>query len=503
MAVAIASLALRIAIVVGSEHALGSNVHAGFDESVYVGASWLLRHGHLPYRDFVYVFPPGFLALLWPLTSITALFGGPAATVTAGRFAAAVAGSWNIWLVGRLGQRWLGWPAGLFAAAIFATTPAVIASDTLVLQEPFVNLAILLAFTAWSSTRSSRRNRLYRAALLLGIAISIKLVAALFIIPLLLIGPFAQPWWDRVRFAVTAAAPLALMGGLLGVFVGWRAPFEQAVLAQVTRPSDGNGSTRINSLLPLLRGQIWLTRPLSWLPLATAAIVFIILCALACASGSRAGRLWGSTGLIVGGFLMISPSYFGHYAALLAPAAAVIIAWALTRLPGRVARTGPRLAAVALLAVGVAIAVSQTLTALDIVRKDSGAMNASLVRALKNADCLTAVRPQPLIEVNRIPSADRRGHVLLDVYGTALVAARHERSPNDGFSASESATTQRVILRQARDCSHILITDRSCPKGAKDLTTGTAAKLRRRGAVVARSGCMLLLRNSNRTRPSP
>ena len=167
------------------------------------------------------------------------------------RIVAALAGAVSVYLVGRIGERWMGWVGGLVAALIVATVPTVVGSDTMALQEPFVVLAVLLAYRVWSAREPTDRRGLVVAGLLVGVAISIKLVAGLFLVPLLVAGPFARPVWDRLRVAVPALVPLAVTGGAAAIVVGWREPFRQAVLAELSRPAQQDGIPRVVTLLPL------------------------------------------------------------------------------------------------------------------------------------------------------------------------------------------------------------------------------------------------------------
>ena len=68
-----------------------------YDEGVYIEAAWALRHGFLPWRDFVFVHPPGILLWLAPLT-----VGGPKLALLLGRLGSALAGATNVVLAGRL-----------------------------------------------------------------------------------------------------------------------------------------------------------------------------------------------------------------------------------------------------------------------------------------------------------------------------------------------------------------------------------------------------------------
>jgi hypothetical protein len=335
------------------------------------------------------------------------------------------------------------------------------------------------------------------------------------LVPLLVAGPFVRPAVDRVRLVIAACIPLAVMGATFAVIVGWRPIFEQAIRAQVLRGHAGEGLSRVDSILPLLRGQVGTTTfigPGAWI----AVLLFGTACAAAMWKGGRGGRLWGAIGATVLVTLMALASYYAHYGALLAPAAALITAWVLTTAATTLSRRQlvPVAAmTIALLTLVVVISVTQTLVAvdglpvglgdfgnhLDQVINDDGPPAAGRVsdaiERIPASACIVAVRPQTLLDADRVPAADRRGHILLDVYGTALLAARHHASRSgDMPGAFAFPSVQADILRQARDCDHIVLSARTCGKGRKDISAATEAELDARTRLVTRAGCTQLRR---------
>ena len=508
-------LLLRIVALITNQGGLTTHVHPGYDESVYISAAWLVRSGSLPYRDFVFVFPPGFLMLLLPVVQVASFFGGPALTVTLVRLLAACVGACNIWLVGRISCRWLGPVGGLVAAMLYATMPLVVLTDASALQEPFVNLAVLLAVALWAqrTDNAASTRRLVGAGLLIGVAISIKLVAGVVLVPFLIAGPFARPVADRVRLAFAAGLPLALTGAIFAGLVGWRPMFEQAIKAQVLRGRDGEGMSRVNTMLPVLRGQVGVVRfigPSAWI----AVIIFGIVCAAAIWKGGPPGRLWGAMGLTILGALMVSPSYYAHYGVLLAPALSLLTAWVITAAFRGVRRERGllvRLTGTLLVVLVVAISATQTATALDglpvgiadfghhlgaVVHDDgppdAGRLSQAIAR-VPSRDCIVAVRPQLLLDMDRVPSADRDGHVLLDVYGSALLAASRERRPPGKMpGAFAFPAVQATIVRQSHDCPRIVFAQRICEQGRKDISARTQAEIESGTKLVANVGCLQL-----------
>ena len=503
---------LRLVVLVTGQDGIATHVHPGYDESVYLGAAWLVRSGSLPYRDFVFVFPPGFLVLLLPISETASWFGGPALTVTWVRVLAAVAGAVNIWLIGRVGSRWVGPVGGIVAALLYATMPFVVHTEASALQEPFVNLGVLLAVVVWSGrddgTITSRR--LVGAGLLLGVAISMKLVAGVVLVPFLLTGPYTRPVADRLRLALAACAPVAATSAIFAVLVGWRPLFEQAFEAQIFRGRDGEGLSRVNSLLPFLRGQVGATTfvgPSAWI----AVSIFGAMCAGAIWKGGRAGRLWGATGATILVSLMASPSYYRHYGVLLAPALVLVTAWALTAAfhSAQQRRSVSALVCTTLLVLIVgAIGATQTVTAVADLPVNLGDLGVHLGRVIRNDGppiagrvsdaiervprdrCIVAVRPQLLLDVDRVPSADRDGQVLLDVYGSALLAARRsDRSPSEMPGAFAFASVQADIVRRSRDCRGFVFATRTCKKGRKDISRATQAKIEAGSRLLTQAGC--------------
>ncbi len=512
-------LVIRLVVLVAGQGGLTTHVHPGYDDSVYVGAAWLARGESLPYRDFVFVFPPGFLVLLLPVVQVASFFGGPALAVTVVRLLAVIVGTVNVWLVSRIGSRWLGPVGGLVAAVVYATLPLVVLAEASALQEPFVNLGVLLAVIVWAQRGEveSTTARLVAAGLLVGAAISIKLVAAVVVVAFLVAGPFVRPVADRVRWFVAVCVPLAVTSAVFAVLVGWRPLFEQAVEAQVLRGRDGEGLSRVNSMLPFLRGQLGPTRfvgPGPWV----VVLLFGAACIAVLVRGGRAGRLWGVMGLTVLCALMVSPSYYGHYGALLAPSLALVTAWVVVAAGSalRDRRIVGAVVAGALIVVVAAIGVTQTVTVVDalpvslgdlprhvgrVVRDDgppdAGRLSAAIER-VPAGDCVVAVRPQLLLDVDRVPSADRAGHVLLDVYGRALLAARRAGTPAGEMPGAVGyRSVQADIVRQARQCARVVLALRTCTQGRKDVTQATEAAIVAGRRVVARVGCLELLRRTS------
>ena len=90
------ALAARAAIV-----ALGGGLRGmgNYDDGVYFSASVALLHGRLPYRDFLFLQPPGILVALAPFASLAPLVGDADAFVGGPATAFLVLGALNAVLV--------------------------------------------------------------------------------------------------------------------------------------------------------------------------------------------------------------------------------------------------------------------------------------------------------------------------------------------------------------------------------------------------------------------
>lgn len=492
------AVALRLAALLTNAQA-SAYVHATFDEAVYVGGAWLTSHGSVPYRDFVYVFPPGFLMILTPIVGAASGFGGIGAAVWAVRVVSVLVGGTNTYLVSRLGHRWIGRAGGLLAAALYATTATVVHVEAAVLQEPFVNLAVLLTASLWLGTASPTRRTRVAVGLLVGTAIAVKIVAGFFLIPVLVIGAYRRPLRDRVAMVGAAAVPLVVSGIGFGMFAGWTSVWRQVVVAQLNRPPDGMGLSRVESMLPSLHDLVALVGG-EQLGLAWVAVgLFGVMCAAALLLGGEPGRFWGLTGGIGVAVFLASPSYYEHYGVMLAPSVSLVLAWCAVRLvSGAVATRGNArirgsvltFAAVSLV---VVILAGDTIVSLSPVKSD--AMVTMVKRAVAPGQCVFAVRVQWLIAANQVPVATADGRRLLDIYGVELLAAADAPTrPRTITAARNLPSVQQTIRSHSRECRYSLLVDRQCRGRDRDMTTATQRSIVAASTLVSRTKCAALYR---------
>ena len=174
-----------------------------YDDGSYFGSSVHLVGGILPYRDFVFVQPPGILLLMAPVV-LAAKVTGTAAGMAIGRVLTMLASAAGVVLAGLL-VRHRGALAALIACGVLAVFPAAIAAAHTVLVEPWLVLACLLGalavFDRDRLTASGRRLAWGGAAF--GFAGAIEGWA---LVPVLVVLAISLPW---VRRALTFAAGVA------------------------------------------------------------------------------------------------------------------------------------------------------------------------------------------------------------------------------------------------------------------------------------------------------
>jgi hypothetical protein len=188
-----------------------------YDDGSYFGSSVHLVGGILPYRDFVFVQPPGILLLMAPV-ALVAKVTGTAAGMAIGRVLTMLASAAGVVLVGLL-VRHRGALAALIACGVLAVFPASIAAAHTVLVEPWLVLFCLLgALAVFDRDRlTASGRRLAWGGVAFGFAGAIEGWA---LVPVLVVLAISLPW---VRRALTFAA------GVAGAFLVAVLPF--AVLA--------------------------------------------------------------------------------------------------------------------------------------------------------------------------------------------------------------------------------------------------------------------------------
>ena len=153
----------------------------GYDDGVYMAAAARLVQGHLPYRDFTFLHPPGLPVLMSPVAALGELIGARHAFAAA-RVLTAVVGAANAALIG-YALRSRGPGAVLVAGLAFAVFPLAVSGSGTLTLEPYVLLFALIGTCLLLSTRQrASGTRLVWAGAAFGFACSVKLSGALVVL---------------------------------------------------------------------------------------------------------------------------------------------------------------------------------------------------------------------------------------------------------------------------------------------------------------------------------
>ncbi|MFD1721000.1 glycosyltransferase family 39 protein [Amnibacterium endophyticum] len=395
LAVAVPAALLRLDVL----HRMGYLAVGTYDDGVHFSTAVALLHGRLPYRDVLFLQPPGVLLALSPFAALTDLVGDARAFALA-RIAFCLLGALDAALVALLLRR-SGTAAALVGGGVFALFfPGVYVSRTLLL-EPLGTTSVLLALLVMQRAERHRPGWWVVAGLLAGSAIGVKIWN---LVPALVLLLFARR--GRLRFAVGATA--AVLAVYVPFFVTAPARmWEQVVLAQLGRPPSSLG-TRMR--LEVLLG---VNVPPDGDPLPGVPVRSLTeLLALAVLGAAVAALLEKRTRVLVAllaaelALLLLTPSFFLQYAGLTAAPLALVVGAGVGALLARVDGPLPK-GVVALLVVGAVAGLS---AGANTHRFDARPPIAQLRQATAAVDgCVVADDPTILIVLNRLSSDLARG----------------------------------------------------------------------------------------------
>jgi Glycosyltransferase family 87 len=361
VAATVIALGLRLYLLSRPGYLLGVTE---YDDGPDFGSAIRLVHGHLPYRDFIIVQPPGITLLMSPVAlltkGLTAAWG-----MAAGRILTAVAGGASVALAGLL-VRHRGLLATVAACGILAVYPSSIQSAHTVLLEPWLVLFCLAGavavFDGDRLTDSGRRLALGGAAF--GFAGAVKLWA---VIPVAVILVLAAHRPRRAACYLGGAAAGFVIPVLPFFIAAPRTFYNSVIVAQLIRVD------KVRTPLAFrLHAMTGLTE-VPGLGTATLIIISAAIVAAVAACSVLASRITGQSPpplecfalaagvLVVAAFLWPSDFYY-HYASFLAPFLALAIALPVSRLmTARSSSGGPpgvrRLARPAVTVAGIAIII--------------------------------------------------------------------------------------------------------------------------------------------------
>jgi hypothetical protein len=387
-----------------------------YDEGVYVTAAALLGKGLFPYRDYVFLHPPGIVLFLSPWA-----LGGPLFALQAARVVSSVVGALNSTLVARL----VGGRAAIPTAILWMVWPELVWSERGVYLEPLMSCAGLGALVLLTGNATLRRVTL--AGVLCGAAVLVKSWGAVWCVMAFLTCP--QPLRRRLVLAAVATVTVVVLPFLL---LGGSELLMQVVVAHMGRPPDGDASR-------VVRLQEMFVARNPWPAVLTTLAIPLVLWR----GGPGRVALLGF-GVLTAAFL-VTPAYWNQYNAALIPFELWLLGAGLNHFFALLPR-GWWLAALGVCATALpsrrlAIAMpAWTQPQLETVAP---------LRAVKSELC--AFECAELVLIDRLPALTTP--VLVDSYGQMLLDARrggvHGASTAEAFS---SEPAQATLRRQLAAC---------------------------------------------------
>ena len=353
-----------------------------YDDAVYFTASQAFSWGRMPYRDFLFIHPPGIVLINAPFRLLGLVMGDAGAFLVA-RTAFICMGAGTAYLCYKAliphGQR-----AALVAGVTCAVFPPAVYADSSVSLETIGSLTLAAALLG---VLRGRRHVLAGALMALGTSTKIWLAAPTVVLAIVLI----------VQHKPLAAKRFA--AGFVATFVAILAPFaalapadffRMVVQDQLGRPS-APPLTRWPRL-PEMMGLTGLDGPHTpvWVSGAVALAVGAMLTWVCFRSWKSRRREVAALLALCVAVLLASPSYFLQYGALVAVPLSMAGAAASTQLSTARARRHAGFLAVGTL--GFALAITASLA-----RDPGGELPQRAYLALQGRACVTADDPGILI----------------------------------------------------------------------------------------------------------
>jgi 4-amino-4-deoxy-L-arabinose transferase-like glycosyltransferase len=430
----------------------------GYDEGVYFAASALLARGHVIYRDFVLVHPPGLEYLAAPLS----LLGRPSTAFGIARVGMTFVGALNIFLVAKLAYRTLGrWPA-IVAAGLYAVQYDVVLTERSILLEPLVNAFCLGAALFWLRERDEnfrgRDSSAWIAGALLGCALGVYLWAGFALIACLATARPGRWRQDVTRLLIGAAAAFTTV--ILPMFVLAPAAFVREVFIFHLRraPEGALGLTaRLEAVFfdPAHAAREWSHLVITVLALAGLAVV------VRRGRNSRVLRFAAVWYIVTVVAFLVSESFYSHYLANLAPAAALLAAGVTREIlqtnAQRDASRGRFVLGASAAALCVSLVISSAATAYN-GSKSSDDLERVAAALEGRKSCVFSFEPAWTLAAERLPSVASVGPVAVDPYAAQLEAVvRADRSYPTTKAAFSDAASLQVLARPLARCGVVVL----------------------------------------------
>jgi hypothetical protein len=423
-----------------------------YDEGVYFSASSLFFQGHWPYRDFIFVHPPGSI-WLWGPSALVGAWQGVESGFALARWMAAVCGALSVLLTGRLAMRVWGPVAGIVAALVYASYPEAVLVERGPFLEPLLNLSCLAAANAWlAEPRSGREEpKWLLAGVFFGLAISVKVLGGIWLFAALLSRSPWPDWRAHLGLVLTVAGVLAL---LVGPFV-LQAPsefFSQVFVFHALRPADGDLS-QLGRMHELFH-----ERRLVGMGLALLGLVLVAVRAFRTPEPTRpAERLLAVAYVLTLTAFLSTPSYWSQHNTYLAASESILAGLGAAALYQWVEGWGPDLAACVAVLLVVAVVlptVSYLRVGLNLKSTEQQALGRYLRKTVPRGAPLFAFEPSWQFAMGRLPPVIPSAPLVVDpsatmLYGGLMSGPAFSHTA-EVFRTEASQQTLRELLNQCR-----------------------------------------------------
>lgn len=440
---------------------------SAYDGGVYFGVALRLVHGVLPYRDFLFVEPPGIALLLSPLALLSEVIGTPAAFEASRLLTAAVAGA-NAGMAALL-VRHRGRLAMAIAGGGLAVFPYAAPATHTVMLEPYLVLFMLAGLLVAQRTAEPSRWQLLAAGALLGLAGVCKVFAVFPFLGLLAWEAHKVRWrsgWLVVGAAVGFGVPAAPF-----LVLAPRRFLHLVVLDQLGRGGYNYRAVSLPARLGEVTGlpAVVGSTAADLLSVVVVAGLAVSVAVLLRAHRRAAAAWWPADGLLVtvaGASLLellVGPGVFNHYTYFTAPLLGGVVAIVAVEVVGSARRSrqlgGPHARRGTVLRVGAAASV--VLLGLVMARANlayaaepfgGGQLGANgtiigpgptIARSIPVGACAVSDDPVLLIEAGRFGSTVRDCPRLVDPFGMWMTA-------DHGTAAVGKPPYPRAVVAQWR-----------------------------------------------------
>ena len=304
-----------------------------YDDGVYMAAAAQFAEGIMPYRDFVFLHPPGVVLLLTPFALI-GRFVGTAVVNEAARLFEVLVAMANVVLFARV-VRMMPTHAMAAGLVVFTFHPEVLSTNQAILLEPLLIAACLVgtALVFDGDGFTTQRWRWWVGGSAFGLGCGIKIWGLFPVLALVVVAVLSGYRTHAARLALAGAGTFTLLCAPFLVMAPTAFVYDILVVqASRNDPAGKSITSRIGDLLYL---PSWLTSNHVVVGVtAGLAITIVIWPVLRTRRQPLSALEWyslASAGLVMGAFL-VSADYYPHYGAFAAVFFGLVVSSAVARL---------------------------------------------------------------------------------------------------------------------------------------------------------------------------